>query len=82
MTRKVGDCVSSLNEVLKKRLRVLMAEADIKPEQLSEKSGVNVYSIRQYLRGEATPGLESAYKLAVALGCTVNDLCAFPQKTA
>ena len=42
-------------EVVRKRLRVLMAEADMTPEQLSDKSGVSVDSVRQYLRGETVP---------------------------
>lgn len=66
-------------EVVRKRLRVLMAEADMTPEQLSDKSGVSVDSVRQYLRGETVPLLETACKLAKALGCTPNDLCAFPK---
>ena len=66
-------------EVVRKRLRVLMAEADMTPEQLSDKSGVSVDSVRQYLRGETVPLLETACKLAEALGCTPNDLCIFPK---
>lgn len=66
-------------EVVRKRLRVLMAEADMTAEQLSDKSGVSVDSVRQYLRGETVPLLETACKLAKALGCTPNDLCAFPK---
>lgn len=64
-------------EVVRKRLRVLLAEADMTPEQLSDKSGVSIDSVRQYLRGETVPLLETACKLAEALGCTPNDLCAF-----
>ena len=66
-------------EVVRNRLRVLMAEADMTAEQLADKSGVSVDSVRQYLRGETVPLLETACKLAEALGCTPNDLCAFPK---
>lgn len=66
--------------VVKKRLKVLMAEADMTPEQLAAKSGVCVDSVRQYLRGETVPLLETAYKLAEALECTTSDLCAFPKE--
>ena len=67
-------------EVVRKCLRVLMAEADMNTEQLSDKSGVSVDSIRQYLRGETVPLFETACKLSEALGCTPNDLCAFPKE--
>lgn len=67
-------------QVLRKRLRVLMVEADMNAEQLSAASGVSVYAVRQYLRGETVPLLETACKLAEALGCTPNDLCAFPKE--
>lgn len=67
-------------EVVRKCLRVLMAEADMNAEQLSDKSGVSVDSIRQYLRGETAPLFETACKLSEALGCTPNDLCAFPKE--
>ena len=66
-------------QVLRKRLRVLMAEADMSADQLSAASGVSVDAVRQYLRGETVPLLETACKLAEALGCTPNDLCAFPK---
>ena len=67
-------------QVLRKRLRVLMAEADMNAEQLSAKSGVSIDAVRQYRRGETAPLLETACKLAEALGCTPNDLCAFPKE--
>lgn len=69
--------MTDLMRVVSKRLRVLMAEADISTAQLAAKAGVSVDSVRKYLRGEMMPTLETAYKLAAALGCTPNDLCAF-----
>ncbi len=72
--------MSELKNVVRKRLKVLMAEEDLNAEQLAEKSGVSVESIRQYLRGDTGPLLKTAFKLAEALNCTVNDLCAFPKE--
>ena len=66
-------------QIVRKRLRVLMAEADMNAEQLSAASGVSVDAVRQYLRGETAPLLETARKLAEALNCTPNDICAFPK---
>lgn len=69
--------MTDLMKVVSKRLRVLMAEADMNPAKLACKAGVSVDSVRKYLRGEMMPTLETTYKLAAALGCTPNDLCAF-----
>ena len=56
-------------------LRVAMAHADITTsEELAEKSGVSVYSIRNYLAKAAAPSMENLVALALALGCTPNDL--------
>lgn len=73
--------MTEFKDVVRKQLRVLMAEADISSaEQLAAKSGVSVDAIRQYLRGETVPLFETAYKLAKALNCTPNDICAFPKE--
>lgn len=63
------------NKAVRHGLKVEMAKADMTPAELSDRSGVSVDAIRQYLRGETVPLLETAYKLANALGCTPNDLC-------
>ena len=69
--------MTDLMRVVSKRMRVLMAEADMSATQLADKAGVSVDAVRKYLRGEMVPTLETTYKLATALGCTPNDLCAF-----
>ncbi len=56
-------------------LKVAMAKADMSAQQLAEKSGVSYDAITGYLRGDAGPLLETACKLADALGCSPNDLC-------
>lgn len=66
--------------VVSKRLRVLMAEAGLNAVQLAEKAGVSVDSVRKYRRGESVPTLETTFKLAQALDCTPNDICAFSEK--
>lgn len=48
-------------------------------EQLAEASGVSVDAIGKYERCICSPNLESVVKLSTALGCTPNDLCAFPE---
>lgn len=69
--------MTDLMRVVSKRMRVLMAEADMNTAQLAAKAGVSVDAVRKYLRGDMVPTLETTYKLATALGCTPNDLCAF-----
>lgn len=71
--------MTEFKQLFRKRLKVAMAEADMNAEQLSNAADVSIDAIRQYLRAETGPLLETACKLAEALGCTPNDLCAFPK---
>lgn len=71
--------MSELKETIARALRVKRAEANMSQEELAKRSGVSVDAIRSYERQMSLPLLETAYKLAEALGCTVNDLCGFPQ---
>lgn len=73
--------MTEFKSILRKRLRVIMAEEDISTKNLALTSGVSIETIRKYLHGETTPTLETACKLAVALNCTPNDLCGFTDKT-
>lgn len=43
-------------------------------QELATASGVTYVSIGRYERGERVPDINTAAKLAVALGCTVDDL--------
>ena len=56
-------------------LKVAMAKADMDAQELADKSGVSYDAILRYLRGDTGPLLETACKLAEALGCSPNDLC-------
>ncbi len=56
-------------------LKVMMAKADMDAQELADKSGVSYDAILKYLRGETGPLLETACKMAEALGCSPNDLC-------
>lgn len=63
------------NSKVSHNLKVAMAKADMTPKRLAEKSGVSYDAITKCLRCETTPLLETACKLAEALGCSPNDLC-------
>lgn len=56
-------------------LKVAMAKADMNSQELARKSGVSYDTVLKCLRGETCPLLETACKLADALGCSPNDLC-------
>ena len=43
-------------------------------QELATASGVTYVSIGRYERGERVPDINTAAKLAAALGCTVDDL--------
>lgn len=72
--------MSELKETIARALRVKRAEAGMSQEELAKRSGVSVDAIRSYERQMSLPLLETAYKLAEALGCTVNDLCGIPKE--
>lgn len=72
--------MSELKETIARTLRVKRAEANMSQEELAKRSGVSVDAIRSYERQMSLPLLETAYKLAEALGCTVNDLCGIPKE--
>lgn len=72
--------MSELKETIARALRVKRAEVNMSQEELAKRSGVSVDAIRSYERQMSLPLLETAYKLAEALGCTVNDLCGIPKE--
>jgi putative transcriptional regulator len=72
--------MSELKETIARALRVKRAEANMSQEELAKRSGVSVDAIRSYERQMSLPLLETAYKLAEALECTVNDLCGIPKE--
>lgn len=72
--------MTEFTSVVSKRLRVLMAEEGMTTKQLAKRAGLSVYSVRKYLSGDMAPTLETASKLAEALNCTPNDICAFSVK--
>ena len=67
--------MSSLNDIVGHRLKVLRAEARMSQGDLANAAGVSATSIRNYEVGASLPNLETAVSLAEALGCTPNDLC-------
>lgn len=55
------------NEVTAKRLRLALSNANMKPQELADKSGVSKSSISQYVNGSHAPGNISAKKMGKVL---------------
>lgn len=55
------------NELTAKRLRLALSNKNIKPQELSDKSGVNKASVSQYVNGSHKPSNISAGKMAAIL---------------
>ena len=59
----------------KENLRDEMKFQDIKPKELSEKTGISVNTLRNYINNhDALPNIDSAVKIAHALNTTVEEL--------
>ena len=67
------------NDTLSHRLKVLRAESRLSQKELAEKAGVDINSIARYESGKNTPQLDTAYLLAIALDCKIDDLVALPE---
>lgn len=52
------------NELTAKRLRLALSNKNMKPQELSDKSGVNKASVSQYVNGSHKPSNISAGKMA------------------
>ena len=59
----------------KENLKEEMIFQDIKPKELSEKTGISVNTLRNYINNhDALPNIDSAVKIAKALNVTVEEL--------
>lgn len=59
----------------KENLKDEMEFQDIKPKELSEKTGISVNTLRNYInKHDALPNIDSAVKIAKALNITVEEL--------
>ena len=59
----------------KENLREEMDFQDIKTKELSEKTGISVNTLRNYINNhDALPNIDSAVKIARALNTTVEEL--------
>jgi transcriptional regulator with XRE-family HTH domain len=61
------------------RLRELREQASMTQAQLAERAGIHLSAVTRIEHGLRTPGLETAGKLAGALGVRVDDLLSPPE---
>ncbi len=65
---------------MKNRIKELRARYDLTQEQLADKVGVTRMTIVFLEKGKYNPSIKLAYKIAVALKTTIDDLFIFEEK--
>lgn len=68
------------NEITSKRLRQALSEANMKPQELADKSGVSKASISQYVNGSHAPSNISSAKMGKVLNVDAMWLMGFDVK--
>lgn len=63
--------------MLKSKIRVKLAELDMRQQELSEMLGVTKQTTSLWVNGKSHPTLETAFKIAKLLDCKVDDLYVF-----
>ncbi|MFO1442821.1 helix-turn-helix transcriptional regulator [Bacillus sp. Bva_UNVM-123] len=66
---------------MKPRLKVRLAELNIKQQDLCKKLGVTKQTLNAWVNGRATPTLEMSFKIANLLDCKVDDLFTYIEET-
>ncbi len=61
-------------ERIGQRLAALRKDKGMTQAELAAASGVNITSIAKYETGLSVMGLDAAYELTAALGCTLDQL--------
>ncbi len=65
---------------MKNRIKELRARYDLTQEQLADKVGVTRMTIVFLEKGKYNPSIKLAYKIAVALKTTIDDLFIFEKE--
>lgn len=60
--------------LLKCNIKNMRAKANMSQSRLCEKSGINISMISEYENNKSTPTIYTLWRLAIALGCKVDDL--------
>jgi DNA-binding XRE family transcriptional regulator len=65
--------------VIKSRLKVRLAELEIKQQDLSEQLGVTKQTLNGWVNSRTVPTLEMAFRIAKILDCKVDDLFTYEE---
>ncbi|MED3562273.1 helix-turn-helix transcriptional regulator [Bacillus xiapuensis] len=65
--------------MLKSKIKIRLAELDIRQQDLSEKLGVTKQTMSLWVNGKSMPTLETAFKIAHLLDCKVDDLYVYKE---
>jgi DNA-binding XRE family transcriptional regulator len=60
--------------MLKPRIKVRLAELNIKQQEVANELGVTKQTISSWVNGKNYPTLETAFKISEILKCNVDDL--------
>jgi DNA-binding XRE family transcriptional regulator len=63
-----------LNLLLKPKLKIRLAEIDMQQTALADQMGVTKQTMNAWVKGRVKPPLETAFKIAKILECTVDEL--------
>lgn len=64
-----------MEQVLKSKIRVKLAELDKKQKDFAKELGVTPQTLSGWVKQDGNkPSLEQAFKIAKALNCTVDEL--------
>jgi DNA-binding XRE family transcriptional regulator len=66
-------------DMLKSRIKIKLAELEIRQQELSDKLGVTKQTMSLWVNGKSMPTLETAFKIANLLDCKVDDLYVFKE---
>lgn len=66
--------IPNLNERLSNNLKELLAKRGLKEKELAEVIGVHQNTISMYVKGKRIPPFDTVYKIASALGCSIDTL--------
>jgi DNA-binding XRE family transcriptional regulator len=65
--------------MLKSRIKIRLAELEIKQQELSDKLGVTKQTMSLWVNGKSMPTLETAFKIAKLLDCKLDELYVYKE---
>jgi putative transcriptional regulator len=80
MATKGGRVTDRFAKQFGERVRLARLESGLTQAQLAEAAQVGPNYVPRIERGEMTPSVDAAFRLARALGVSVDDLCAPPPR--